>query len=260
MLKKLTSLFRPEKPVARCIGTYHKAGTVWLNGIFQEVAQNLQMPFVEVETDTKDDLSALGNYIAFNHSSRFPSSLFSAPVHGVRIIRDPRDMVISGAHYHGRGTEDWLNTKQDVFDGKSYCEAINALDTMQEKYSFEMRQTASYVIRQMVHADHNEPLHLFVDKNFRTFRYEDLINDVELVEVQKVCEQLRLPFEEVGPVFVKGSLFGQQKIDGKHIRSGKTQQWKTEFTKETAEDFASLHQEALEILGYETDRSWVKQL
>tara|TARA_R110002096_G_scaffold325431_2_gene519413 strand:+ start:102 stop:884 length:783 start_codon:yes stop_codon:yes gene_type:complete len=260
MLEKLTSVFRPRKSALRCIGAYHKAGTVWLNGIFREVADELQLSFLEVESDTLKTSAFDGKAIAFNHSSRFPEFMFESPVLGVRIIRDPRDMVISGAHYHGRGVEAWLNAKQDVFGGRSYCEAINALETVQEKYRFEMKHTASYVMRQMVNADHNEALHRFIDQNFLTIRYEDLINDQGLVDVKKICEKLDLQIKTVGPVFVKHSLFGEKKKDSKHIRSGKTQQWKTEFDRQTAEEFSALHQEALEALGYETNSDWVRQL
>lgn len=260
MFRRLSSPFRPTPVSLRCVGAYHKAGTVWLNGIFREVAKQQDINFVEVETDTHEKAFPEGPSVAFNHSSRFPEFMYDLPALGVRIIRDPRDMVISGAHYHGRGAEDWLNVGQDVFGGKSYCEAINALENMQEKYRFEMRHTASYVIRQMVSADHNEALQQFVEKNFLTIRYEQLINDHGLVEVKKICDKLQFPIEVVGPIFVQKSLFGDKKKDSKHIRSGKTQQWKTEFTRETAKDFAALHQGALEALGYEDNSDWVKQM
>jgi len=259
MLQRLSSLFQSKTIDLRCIGTYHKAGTVWLNGVFREVSEALDVSFVEVESDTDDKLIPDGQSIVFNHSSRFPDFMFLAPVRGVRIIRDPRDIVISGAHYHVRGAEAWLNIKQGVFGDRSYCEAINALTTVQERYRFEMRNTASYVIRQMVNADHNAALHHFVEKNFVTIRYENLINDHELVEVKNICDKLQFPLKKIAPIFVKNSLFGQKEIDSQHIRSGKTQQWKAEFDRQTAEEFAALHQEALEVLGYETNASWVKQ-
>ncbi len=99
MISKIKSLFQLNNSGLRCIGAYHKAGTVWLNGIFQEVAEQLVMPFLEVESDTlwNDEHKAL----VFNHSSRFPPALFDRSVRGLRIVRDPRDIVISGAHYHG---------------------------------------------------------------------------------------------------------------------------------------------------------------
>ncbi|MEX0299825.1 MAG: sulfotransferase domain-containing protein [Kordiimonas sp.] len=258
MISKIKSLFQSTGGGVRCIGAYHKAGTVWLNGVFREVSEQLQIPFLEVETDT--DWAGPTEALVFNHSSRFPPALFDMPVHGLRIVRDPRDIVISGAHYHGKGLEDWLLAEQDVFGGKSYCETINSLPTVQEKYSFEMRNTAGYVIRQMVHADHNKALNSFIENNFLMIRYETLINDVELLEVHRICKQLKLPFETVSPIFVNRSLFGGQKTDGKHIRSGKTEQWKTEFTRKTADEFAREHQYALEALGYEDNSEWVKQL
>ena len=99
----------------------------------------------------------------------------------------------------------------------------------------------------------------FGSKNFLTIRYEDLIADSNLIEVKKICRQLNIPLKETSAIFMEKSLFGQQKPDGEHIRSGKTQQWKTEFNRCIAEEFASLHQGSLETLGYETDTSWIDQ-
>ncbi|MBL4789760.1 MAG: sulfotransferase domain-containing protein [Kordiimonadaceae bacterium] len=259
MFQKIKSLLRPETNAIRCIGTYHKTGSVWLQGIFSELAGELGLQFTEVEIDTDLDPSALKNAFIFNHSTRFPPNLYSEPVSGVRIIRDPRDMVISAAHYHCWSSEPWLHAKQDIFGGKSYSEAIKSLELAQETYSFEMRHTTSYVIRQMVNSDSNKALHRFIDKNFLTIRYEDLIADSDLIEVKKICLQLNISLKETSEIFMKKSLFGQQKPDGAHIRSGKTQQWKTEFNRTIAEEFANLHQGSLETLGYETDTSWLDQ-
>ncbi|PCI63704.1 MAG: hypothetical protein COB37_04560 [Kordiimonadales bacterium] len=257
LFQKIKSLVWPGANITRCIGTYHKTGSVWLQGIFSELADELGLQFTEVEIDTHLAPSALSNAFIFNHSTRFPPTMYAEPVSGVRIIRDPRDMVISAAHYHCWAPEPWLHAAQDLFGGKSYCETIKSLDTAQETYSFEMRNTTSYVIRQMVNSDGDTALHNFVDKNFLTIRYEDLITDADLVEVKKICRQLKISLKKTSEIFFKKSLFGQQKPDGEHIRSGKTQQWKTAFTKSTAEDFASLHQASLEALGYETDASWL---
>ena len=275
MFRKFTTLFgrrskacQPEGSPAkspasnstRCVGTYHKTGSVWMRRIFEAVASELDVTFSNISPSRAAPPAFGGGNILFHSSSRFPEELFSLPVKGVRIVRDPRDVVVSGAHYHSQGREPWLHTKNDLFGGKSYFEAINALEDIQEKYRFEMRYQAGWVIRQMHGADGNEALHAFIQNNFSTIKYETLVKDVELVEVAKICTQLQVPFDRVAPIFVKGSLFGQQNTDDIHIRSGKSQQWKTEFTQETAEEFASLHQEALIGLGYEIDDSWLKFL
>ena len=61
----------------------------------------------------------------------------------VRFVRDPRDLVVSGYHYHKRGAEPWfrfrgptenywraINAKvpSGMQDGMSYAEYLNSLD------------------------------------------------------------------------------------------------------------------------------------
>ena len=225
--------------------------------VFQSVAAELDVVFSDVSEQDDDDLAWDTGTVVFHHSCRFPEALFTKSVRGIRIVRDPRDVVVSAAHYHCKGREPWLHYPNDLFGGKTYCDTINALDDIQAKFQFEMQYHAGWVIRQMFDADGNAPLDAFLQDNFLTIKYEDLVVDTELEQVDKICRHLSIPFPTVGPIFEAGSLFGKKKVDDEHIRSGKSRQWETAFSAETAEMFTRLHQNALEGLGYEVDANWL---
>ena len=228
--------------------------------IFREVAERQGLKLYEFGPDARPTAIPEAPAIVFAHKCKFPKSLFNGHVRGIRIIRDPRDIVISAAHYHCRSDEAWLHIKRPYLDGKTYAQAINALKTDTEKYRFELAHTSARVIAQMVNASGKQKLDAFIEGNFLTIRYEDLIVDSDLREVEKICKFLRLPFKRVAPIFVKKSLFGAQDKSVKHIRSGQPQQWRDKFTPEFANEFAEAQQHALETLGYEADKTWVKSL
>jgi len=248
---------RANHPI-RCIGTYHKAGTVWMARVFRGIARKLDLPFERIGKDmvVKAPESAAPP-IYFQSHSRFPEEIHSWDIKGFRIIRDPRDIIISAAHYHCKSHEKWLHKPLGRFGDRTYSEAIQALPTTREKYLFEMKQAASKTIKRMATSDGETALHTFLEQKFLTVKYEDLIDDRDLQHFSKVCDFLELPHKPASRVFVSKSLFGGAKGKGVHVRSGKREQWRQEFDRELAEAFAKKHQKALEILGYEKDDSWV---
>ncbi len=254
---KTSGAFFSPHPI-RCIGTYHKTGTVWMLDIFREIAALQGLEFYRIGPDPKPAPVIKSPSFVFAHKSKFPNSLFNKKVRGIRIIRDPRDVVISAAHYHCHSDEPWLHEARDYLKGKTYAQAISELNTDIEKYRFELMHTSARVIAQMVDADGQQDLNNFVEKNFLTIRYEDLVVDGDLQEVKKICNFLRLPFKKVAPIFVKRSLFGEQSAGITHIRSGKPKQWMFRFTPEFAQEFAGAQQHSLEALGYESDKSWLR--
>ncbi|MBL4836301.1 MAG: sulfotransferase domain-containing protein [Kordiimonadaceae bacterium] len=242
-----------------CIGTHHKTGTVWMSNVFKEIAKILKLEFAPL--DRSSDLKVIKkNTIYFQNHSLFPQTFFNKKIRGLKIIRDPRDVIISGAHYHCSSSENWLHREQERFGGDTYSQAINKLQTIEEKYRFEMNHVGKNTIEKMLHSDGSTELDHFIKGNFLTVKYEDLIDDTQLVVFKRICDHLDLPLKKVAPAFIKNSLFGQKVNNASHVRSGKKQQWLTRFNKEVGQEFAALHQNSLERLGYEQDSSWTERL
>ncbi|MFC4346434.1 sulfotransferase domain-containing protein [Kordiimonas lipolytica] len=260
MLRRLADLIFPSEPPIRCVGTYHKTGTVWMRRVFKDIAKAAGAGFVDLRDVQDTAFEPDHGTIYLEDHTAFPEPFLTKKVRGIRIIRDPRDVVISGAHYHGKSVEPWLHEAKPFFDGKTYAEMINSFDAMVDRYRFEMDNVAADTIAAMTDAKGDSAQQAFLDRNFLTVRYEDLIEDTELAEFRKICRYLKLPFRIASPAFLKHSLFNNKNAVGGHGRSGKKQQWKTVFDQALGRAFAEKHQQSLEILGYEKDDSWIERL
>lgn len=250
---------RAKTPI-RCIGTYHKTGTVWMARVFKNIAKALDLPFIRIGREEHASVPEPGTTpIYFQTHSQFSASMLNWDVSGLRLVRDPRDVIISGAHYHCKSTEAWLHRPLERLGDRTYAETINRFDSNKEKYLFELENIGGLTARRMANSNGNEQLHCFIEQNFLTVKYEDLIDDRDLITFRTICAYLDLPFEESSKHFVARSLFGGAQANKVHVRSGKGEQWRQEFDRELAEAFAAEHQGTLEILGYEKDDSWVKE-
>src|SRR4051794_32795369 len=77
---------------------YHKVGTVWWGNILRAVAENCGLRYVEVSGP--EEICSADVYL-FQHSRHFDRSRFAeTPFRGTHMIRDPRDVLVSGYFYH----------------------------------------------------------------------------------------------------------------------------------------------------------------
>ena len=236
------------------IGTYHKTGTVWMQRVFQAFGERRGIPFTGTDLGDKHIDPAPGIYL--DDHCEFPASLLSAPHAGFRIIRDPRDVVISGAHYHTRASESWLHEPRSDEGGRTYQQAINAQETQEERFLFEMHNAAHHTCSQMVRDVDLLP-------HFVTVRYEAWMTDPIMANFVFVLRELRFdPYEieAAKKACFEFSLFGKGGGIDNHARSGKTEQWRTAFTRQLGEAFLELNGDALIKLGYEQNHDWVLTL
>jgi hypothetical protein len=239
-----------------CIGTYHKTGTVWMQKVFKLAARDLGLRYegsnlVNVESFVEPGIFLDGH-------CRFPDELLAKNMPAFRMIRDPRDVVISGAHYHVKSTESWLDLKQDYFGGESYRTRITECATWRERYSFEMRNVAGGTTRAMVAETTSLPA------GFRTVRYEDLMQEGAFEAFADLLVYLGFDGREQKALmasFEKRSFVGSLDVTAqKHGRSGKVAQWKQNYSRDMGEEFIEQFGTALIDLGYESDDSWLELL
>lgn len=236
------------------IGTYHKTGTVWMQRVFLNLAKVLETDFHGSHLGTDPIAPKPGFYL--DDHSQFPQSLLEADHAGFRMIRDPRDVVISGAHYHVKSHESWLHTPRDDKNGMTYQQAINACETPVEQYLFEMENVAFHTCKQMLADFERLP-------NFATVRYETWMTDADMQDFEATMRRLGFTGDELAAAkdtFFKFSLFGERKHVDKHTRSGKVAQWRGVYTRAMGERFLELYGDALMRLGYEENDDWVQSL
>ena len=165
---------------------------------------------------------------------------------GALVIRDPRDVVVSGAHYHARSNEPWLHRPRDAFGGRTYQEALLALPDMEARLVFELRQTGGRTIAEMLAARERYP-------GFAMVRFEDLVTDHELKAFRALFAHLGFPeaaMDRLLAVAERNSVFSGRVKPSLHVRSARPAQWRSEFTPAVLQAVMQRFPDAPERLGY----------
>lgn len=229
---------------------HHKVGTYWFARILGGIAdhyglnfQNCEQYQLKPDTDifmeqhTYVDLSEFDNYI------------------GSHLIRDPRDMVISGYYYHLWTNEDWAHLPQPNLGYISFQKYLKSLP-QDEGISVEIKRTAKN-INDMALWDYNNP-------RFFEIKYENLIQDEQAIfrnlfkhygftdDAIDIALNIaeRFSFKNI----TKRSI--GEKSEKSHLRSGKPGEWRTIFTDEHKNSFKELTGDALIKMGYEQNNDW----
>lgn len=259
-------------PRILCVGTHHKTGTVWMRRVWRQIGEALSIPFLPLHNPAKwQKVPEAGRVIVANWAGAFAQELFDREdARFVHVIRDPRDVLLSGAHYHetnpGR-QERFLHEAKAELAGRSYQQHLQALETVEEKLDFEMQNMHLKTLTEMLRWPYGHPRAL-------ELRYEDLIADEDCARFSEVLAFFGFTGDEAEVarrVYFDNSLFGGLKAEvaagdavGRtrtHVASGEARQWPAKLPKATAELYRARHGAALVTLGYERDaEDWLDQL
>ena len=248
-----------------CVGTHHKTGTHWMKKVFRQIGRHLDIPTSQIaRAKVLERIPSDSPVILFNWASIFPQKLLDDErARFLHIIRDPRDVLMSGMRYHQttkRKFEKFLYTPQDRLDGRSYQEHLQFLPSDLERYQFEMSEMHQTTLSQMLNWDDTNPRAM-------TVKYEDLIHDTDCRIFQTFLEFADFPAEKIEAakkIYWKNSLFGGlnpdlNDIKDQHIQSGIARRWEKEFTPELAQLYFDKYADDLITLGYENDKTWIKR-
>ncbi len=184
--------------------------------------------------------------LLFDDHTRFPDANLMSGCTGFRVVRDPRDVVISSANYHLVSNEQWLHVPRKEFGGLTYFEKIRSFNTFKDRIQFEMEHSAASNIRKMASFENNEV--------FETVKYEDLILDVKLEFWSGLMERLELdPYEieKACRAFLDCSLFGGLKgQEVPHVADGGVEQWKKKFDDSLRQLVEDAFAREMDSLGY----------
>lgn len=248
--------------------SHHKVGTVWFKNVLRAVAKEYGLRV------TVNDPAKIpgGASIFVDDHGKVDLSKIRQFYRGSHMIRDPRDVVISGYHYHLWTKERWANTKigelgPDIADywpllpvkdilHLTYKEYLNSLDK-EAGLMAEISRASSTDIQDMVRWDYG-------NLNIFNFKYEDIMRDEEgtfprIFAHYGFHDAAVARSTELAMGF---SFKNQAKRDvgqsqeKSHLRSGKAEQWRQEFSDAHKAYFKQLHGEDLIRLGYETNLDW----
>ncbi|MCP9884667.1 hypothetical protein KBY97_05945 [Synechococcus sp. ATX 2A4] len=191
-------------------------------------------------------------HVCLQDHSRFVLPDLARPYRGLHLIRDPRDVLISGAHYHGRSDEAWLHARQARFMGRTCQQAIGGCRSLADAIAFEMRHEGGRTIREMLSWTYSNPL-IFEAK------YEDLIGDDGMERMAKTFAFLCYPQDalpELVAIARSVSIFHGGADCLGHVRDGSAKQWVQVFDERLKALFIDCFDDALIRLGYEVNHAW----
>jgi hypothetical protein len=230
------------------VGTHHRAGTHWLESVFRTICGR---HFLRYYAGPHAALPEEWD-VFLEHHSRFDFTRLPAVFRGIHIIRDPRDIVVSGCLYHQTSDEPWLHASDSKFDGRSYQQAINRFASLDDKILFEMENIARITIDDMSRWQYTNPC-------FMELRYEELIVDTDLMLFHQIFSFLEFPgrvLPSTLEIAQQNSVFADKATASRHIRSEQARKWKKHFKRRHRQRLLELFGDVLVRLRYEPDDMW----
>lgn len=226
------------------VGSFHKTGTVLMGSIWRRAAKRLEFGlWIQHE---QPEPPATPWLVCFHHHARFGAAPEGVPHRGLLMIRDPRDVIVSGMHYHCRSEEAWLHRPQPRLGGRSYQQALLDCEGHEARLLFELENAGGATIRQMQASLERHP-------GFLRAKLEALTTDRDLLEYHRIFTGLGFPGQAI-PALLQvawsNSLFSGQIKPSLHVRSGQPAQWTTQFTPRVLAAFTERFGDAAERLGY----------
>jgi hypothetical protein len=235
----------PRVLVVHC--AHHKAGSVWFRKVVMAVVAHYGL---RKEEGKRRPLDPEADVAFYNDAGTFdPEQIGARPFRGTHLVRDPRDMVVSGYEYHLTTTEPWALRPDPRFGGLSYQEHLRSLDP-HAGLRAEIAWQASGTAAAMARWDYGRP-------EFLELHYEDAVDD-ERATFERLFRwygfddaAVAVGLDAVDRFTLKqgGALSG-------HVRSGIPGEWRTRFDPDHRAYFQELTGDLLVRLGYEASPDW----
>lgn len=238
-----------QKLIVHCC--HHKVGTAWFIRVLKSISRYYGLNFQCCpQNDLKRDTDIFLEYMSQINPDKLPDFV------GSHMIRDPRDIVVSGYFYHLWTKEEWAHIPRKSLKNQTYQAYLNSLN-FEAGLLAEMEGTSKEVIEAMSNWNYQS-------SEFIEFKYEDIIQDEQKVFSQifkhygfkdraiQQCLQLAEQFS-----FKNISKRSRGTVKPKsHLRSGKIGQWKKLFSDRHKRRFKKLFGDVVVKLGYEANNDW----
>jgi len=237
----------PRVTLVHC--AHHKVGTVWWGNILRTMAERCGVQYAQIASG---DEPIAAEVCLFEHSRHFDRASFAGrPFRGTHMIRDPRDVVVSGYFYHLWTTERWANLPDARYGGRSYREELNRRDRHDGLMLEIERVTLGQLLREMLTWDYAQP-------EFLELRYEDVIAN-EAAWFDRAFRHFGLTGRDVDRGLdivaemsfshVAGRTVGEVGTTS-HLRSGRPGEWREHLDAAHLERWQELAGGAVAQLGY----------
>lgn len=241
--------------------SYHKCLTVYYSRVMWDLQNRyspLQRDYKHFDSNIDEFYAALDRRRVLSVNNHFPDFNRLGDFKISRFIRDPRDLIVSGYHYHKRGAEPWTNIvdpgPEDLkivngnvpvampkgFSIASYLQSLNEENGLLAEIEIRKHHMSS-----MRDWPHNNPRIL-------TIKYEDILGN-EVKTFGRLFE-----FYEFGPLKRRigkslASKYSSTNMSktSTHIRDPSPNQWKEYFTPAVVDFFNTQNPDLLTMYGYD---------
>ncbi len=253
--------------------SHHKCLTGYYNMIMGQLGEEFNFPMQHFGSNVRRFETAVINArkkgeFSLNNTSDFDLAHFPE-FRGSHFIRDPRDLIVSGYHYHLSTLESWCITQDYPWDETtrhpyftSYVEADLQKFPKNVSYQDYLKtlDPERGILLELIWRQFGFTAMLSWKPNpyIIEFKYETIVGN-EVESFRKIFEHY-----EFHPKLVKRGLtlvdaFSLKNIvkgENRHARKGTSGQWKSEFTPRVTEAFKNLNGNLLIHLEYEKDNHW----
>lgn len=258
MLAKLKGALRKRQSLPYLIRfSYHKCLTRYMGVTFDHTKHffSHQKEFLQHIVEQR-----VPRFISLNNGAVYPGRKILADARMVHLMRHPKDLVISGYHYHKKGSELW-NTlafgKGKFF--KILLELDHVLNDQERKLlhpevtyqqlleglPFEKGMMAEMVWLKYIKTFN--PLIYFQSQLLPTYRFEDIMED-PVAGVRKICQHWQLSEEEVAYYCERAGHFNRN--PSYPIRNSSAYQYQEVYTKELNRFFKQQFNDLVTRLDY----------
>lgn len=237
-------------PIVHC--TYHKMGTKWFTSVLAAVADHYGLSFQWIDNQI-NQLDIESDIIVLDHSDLIAQEV--EPCFGSHLIRDFRDVVVSGYFYHLWTTEQWAQIPREKYDHLGYKQYLNGL-SRHDGLLAEIGRLADYAHDRKIREWN------FQHPRYLELKYENVFGNEEQ-SFRKLFHHYGFSDDAIDTSVKIATTFSFKNLVEKqndrqksHLRSGKSGQWAEVFDLEHKEFFKDQLGDLLVLAGYENDNSW----
>ena len=242
--------------------SYHKCMTVYYAKVMRTVFSERIRPWKKGYRHYNSKLHEFMEDVQWREAASINNHMLNLdelrPYKITRCVRDPRDMIVSGYHYHKRAAEPWCSipnpSESDwelvngtipdgILEGESYSDMLKRLD-IEEGMLAEMQFRSKHY-----HSMMEWPLD---DPDILLFRYEEILGNEESI-FDAIFDHYNLSrFEKwIGRNTAIRNSASRMKGKSEHIRNPSSGQWRQQFSALTQNRFEEMYPGLVERLGYD---------
>jgi hypothetical protein len=179
-----------------------------------------------------------------------------------RFVRDPRDLIVSGYHYHRRGAEPWcLEVDPDpekwlVTSNRPVPSALRPGESVSSCLQ-RLDQEEGLLAEMELRARHFESMRQWPqdDERIRVWHYENIVGN-EREAMSEVAAHYGLPWllrMKVARNAVRFDASHAMAAKHAHVRDPASGQWRSLFTPRVEAEFNDRYRDLLERYGYDVE-------